>query len=302
MVNSRSSRIDVDQPHDVHGNSFRRYRQSVGSNGITLLGWVLLAISLSCGGGNSASADAPSGPATATSLPTPGPAISPIPIVEGKPIRVLFVGNSLTQANELPLMVTALAAGVGVQVQATDVSQGGFSLEDHWNDQRATRALDGGGWHFVILQQGPSALLSSRDNLRVWAGKFNERIRAVGGRPALYMVWPEAARISEFDNVRQSYWLAAKDIGGLFLPAGNAWRAAWKREPGLVLYGPDGFHPSLLGTYTAALVITSKITARSAIGMPTDFLLADGTHVLISPTEAQIVQAAAAEVVSAVSQ
>ena len=157
-------------------------------------------------------------------------------------------------------MVTALAAAVGVQVQATDVSQGGFSLEDHWNDTRAPRAIDRGGWHFVVMQQGPSALLSSRENLRLWAGRFNERIRAVGGRPALYMIWPEAARISEFDNVRESYLLAAQDIKGLFLPAGDAWRAAWKREPGLKLYGPDDFHPSVLGTYTAALVITSKIT------------------------------------------
>lgn len=209
------------------------------------------------------------------------------------------MGNSLTQANDLPMMVTALAAGVGVQVQATDVSLGGFSLEDHWNDMRAPRAIDQGGWHFVVMQQGPSALLSSRENLRLWAGRFNGRIRAVGGRPALYMVWPEAARISEFDNVRDSYLLAAQDINGLFLPAGDAWRAAWRREPGLKLYGTDDFHPSALGTYAAALVITSKITSRSAIGMPSDFTLANGTHVVISPSETQVVQAAAAEVVIA---
>jgi hypothetical protein len=218
--------------------------------------------------------------------------------VDGQPIRVLFVGNSLTQANDLPLMVTALAAGVGVQVQATDVSQGGFSLEDHWNDTRAPRAIDQGRWHFVVMQQGPSALLSSRENLRLWAGQFNQRIRAVGGRPALYMIWPEADRMSEFDNVRESYLLAAQDINGLFLPAGDAWRAAWKREPNLQLYGLDGFHPSVLGTYTAALVITSKITSRSAIGMSSDFVLSNGTHVVISPGEAQTVQAAADEVVN----
>ena len=67
-------------------------------------------------------------------LRTSHPAIA---IVAGQPIRVLFVGNSLTQANDLPLMVSALAAGFGVQIQGTDVSQGGFSLEDHWNDRRA---------------------------------------------------------------------------------------------------------------------------------------------------------------------
>jgi hypothetical protein len=269
----------------------------VSSIGIKLVGWLLLVLFVSCGGGGS--------PPIAGSLPTPtdstlpaaGPATETIPIVDGQPIRVLFVGNSLTQANDLPMMVTALAAGAGVQVQSTDVSQGGFSLEDHWNDQRAHRAVDRGGWHFFVMQQGPSALLSSRENLRFWAAKFNERIRAIGGRPAPYMIWPEAARISEFDNVRQSYLLAAQDINGLFLPAGEAWRAAWRRAAGLQLYGPDDFHPSVLGTYTEALVITSKITSRSPIGMATDFVLVNGTHIVITPADAQIVQAAAAEVV-----
>ena len=30
------------------------------------------------------------------------------------------------------------------------------------------------------------------------------------------------------------------------LPAGPAWLAAWRRVPKLRLYGPDGFHPSVL--------------------------------------------------------
>jgi hypothetical protein len=218
--------------------------------------------------------------------------------VDGQPIRVLFVGNSLTQANNLPMMVTALAAAVGVTVQATDVSQGGFSLEDHWNDLRAPRAVDQGGWHFVVMQQGPSALLASRVNLRLYAGKFNERIRAVGGRPAMYMIWPEAVRIGEFENVKQSYLLAAQDIRGVFLPAGDAWRAAWQQEPALKLYGPDGFHPSVLGSYAAALVITSKITSHAATTMPSDFTLANGTHIVIVPAEAAVVRAAAEQVVN----
>lgn len=268
----------------------------MSSQAIKLVGWLLLTIFVSCGGkGTPASS---TGPPADPGLPPTGPPIPSIPIVDGQPIRVLFVGNSLTQVNDLPMMVSALAAGVGVQVQATDVSQGGYSLEDHWNDRRAPRAIDQGGWHFVVMQQGPSALPSSRENLRFWAGEFNKRIRAVGGRPAMYMIWPEASRIGEFDNVRLSYLLAAQAIDGLFLPAGDAWRAAWRRKPGLKLYGADDFHPSVLGTYAAALVITSKITSHSPVGMPSDLVLANGTHVEVSPTEAKILQAAAAEVVN----
>ena len=258
----------------------------------------VLAISVSCGGAGSSGAPDSSGAPAGSVLPPVGPPIDPIPIVPGQPIRVLFVGNSLTQANNLPMMVTALAAGVGVTVEATDVSQGGFSLEDHWNDQRAPRAVDQGGWHFVVMQQGPSALPDSQTNLRFWAGKFNERIRAVGGRPAMYMIWPEAGRIDEFENVRLSYLHAAQDINGVFMGSGDAWREAWKQDPSLKFYGPDDFHPTVLGTYTAALVITSKITSHAATEMPSDFTLAGGTHVVINPAQAAIVRAAAAQVVA----
>lgn len=259
---------------------------------------ILLAISVSCGGAGSPGAPASAGAPDGSVLPPVGPPIDPIPIVPGQPIHVLFVGNSLTQANSLPMMVTALAAGVGVTVQATDVSQGGFSLEDHWNDQRAPRAIDQGGWHFVVMQQGPSALAESQVNLRFWAGKLNERIRAVGGRPAMFMIWPEATRIDEFENVRLSYLHAAQDIHGVFMPAGDAWREAWKQDRSLKFYGPDDFHPSVLGTYAAALVITSKITSHAATEMPSDFILAGGVHIVIDPAAAKIVQAAASQVVS----
>src|SRR3954467_804972 len=119
---------------------------------IKLAGGLLLAVALSCGGGDMR--PSPSASTAGSALPPAGPPIAPLPVVAGQPIRVLFVGNSLTQANDLPMMVTALAAGVGIQLESTDVSQGGFSLEDHWNDGRAPRAIDQGHWHFVVMQQG----------------------------------------------------------------------------------------------------------------------------------------------------
>lgn len=65
------------------------------------------------------------------------------------------------------------------------------------------------------------------------------------------MVWPESARFEFFDEVRASYQLAAQDVAGLFLPAGEAWIGAWALAPQLQLYGSDGYHPSELGTYLA---------------------------------------------------
>lgn len=185
-------------------------------------------------------------------------------------LRVLFIGNSLTYVNDLPAMVAEFSQGTPgtVSIDVTDVSKPDYALEDHWRDSRTTDVLDQGGWDVVVLQQGPSSLPENQVNLRDWAGQFAERIRAHGGRPALFMVWPDSTRLSFFDAVRASYDTAAQVADGDFYPAGEAWRAAWRLNGTLALYGSDGFHPSLLGSYVAALTVYEGLTGRSPIGLP----------------------------------
>jgi hypothetical protein len=185
------------------------------------------------------------------------------PYPAGSTVRVLFVGNSLTSTNDLPGLVRSLAqAGGAVAIETRDVSQGGYSIEDHWATAESRDALAEGGWDVVVLQQGPSALPESRVNLIEWAGTWADAIRAQGGTPALYMVWPERARLSAFDSVSTSYRRAAQQADARLYPAGDAWQAAWRRDPTLALYGPDDFHPSVMGSYLAALVIYRGITGR----------------------------------------
>jgi hypothetical protein len=82
------------------------------------------------------------------------------------------------------------------------------------------------------------------------------------------MVWPESNRLEAFDAVSQSYSRAADGVGGMLLPVGEAWRIAWRRDSGVPLYGPDGFHPTPTATYLAALVIYQQISGRSPVGLP----------------------------------
>ena len=200
----------------------------------------------------------------ATAPPSP----SPKPAALGRGARVLFIGNSLTVANDLPgeVRVLATAAGLGWDVQEELV--GGAGLAEHWQRGAAQALIQSGHWDAVVLQQGPSSLPESRTNLREWAAQFDRLVRAAGGRSALYMVWPELSRFSWFDRVRDSYALAARDVSGWFLPAGEAWRAAWRGDPSLALYGGDGFHPTAAGSYAAALTIFAGLSGRSPVGLP----------------------------------
>lgn len=206
-------------------------------------------------------------------------------------IRVLFIGNSLTSANDLPGMLEAVSRTAGgPRVDCESVAFPNYSLEDHWNRGDAATAIARGGWQTVILQQGPSALPESQVVLREYTRRFDANIRRVGARTALYMVWPSATRRGDFDAVKASYQAAARDVGGLFLPVGDAWRAVWRRDAAIALYGPDGFHPAPEATYLAALVIHYRLTGTRAAAAP--------PSIAIAPDRAAVLRQAAADVLA----
>lgn len=209
--------------------------------------------------------------------------------------RVLFVGNSLTYVNDLPGTLAALADAGGDAISVTSVAKPDFALIDHLNGgSNALATIARGGWEYVILQQGPSSLPANRDSLVLCTRLFDERIRAVGGRTALFMVWPSSDRLAYFDDVRTSYELAARTVDGLFLPAGEAWRTAWTADASLPLYGPDGYHPSPTGTYLAALVMYERITGRDARALPPRATV-DGRSLAASEATVRLLQRAAHE-------
>jgi hypothetical protein len=137
-------------------------------------------------------------------------------------ISILFIGNSLTATNNVPAMLEAMGKAAGVEVRCAAVAKPNFSLEDHWNDGEARRAI--------------------------------------------------------------SYAGAATLIDGVLFPVGDAWRAAWRRDPRLALYGPDGFHPSPLGTSLAALVIFNQVMGLLPTASSLPRVSADDFSVLVAAT------------------
>ena len=110
-----------------------------------------------------------------------------------EPLRVLFVGNSLTATNDLlPAVVAALAKTFELTPRSRTArsAPGGVNLEDHWVAGTAGAELDTGEWDAVVMQQGPSSLPESQVDLRKWAVRFADRARAHQVRPALLTVWP----------------------------------------------------------------------------------------------------------------
>ena len=195
--------------------------------------------------------------------------------------RVLFVGNSLTYANDLPAVVRAIAAQAGDDLVVASATGPNLALVDHLNGATdAVARLRSGGWDYVVLQQGPTTVQMCRDSLIGWTRTFDSLARAAGAQPALLMTWPPAGEPELFDATRASFAEAARAVGGVFLPAGTAWRIALRADPRIGLYGADGFHPSVAGTYLTALVIYERLSGRDVRMLPGVLPAGPGTTAL----------------------
>jgi hypothetical protein len=186
------------------------------------------------------------------------------------PRKILFIGNSLTYFNDMPSMVVAIAdaaklsPGLSVDVWARP----DYALIDHWVDGQVQKRIADGHYDVVVMQQGPTSVGVNRDTLRLAAKLFAPGIRAAGGIPALYSVWPTIDRQQDFDRATESYQLAAADVNGMHFPGGETWRAAWRKDGGLRFYSGDGLHPTPLGSYAVALSIVGMLYDRSVVGLP----------------------------------
>ena len=147
-------------------------------------------------------------------------------------MRVLFIGNSLTSTNNLPGMLEALSrTSGGPRIDCESIAFPNYSLEDHWNRGDAAKAIARGGWR----DRDPAAGTVGAARIPGLAARVPRKFGCKHppcrreGRAGT-MVWPFSTRRGDFDGVKASYQAAARDVGGLLLPVGEAWRAVWRRD------------------------------------------------------------------------
>ena len=165
-----------------------------------------------------------------------------------EPLNVLFVGNSLTQANDLPAQVARLATATGRSLEYKTVAFGGFNLEDHWNQGDARTALATGDYDVLVMQQGPSALPESQVDLKLWAGRWADEARAAGTRG------PRSGRYGPSPGGRVRSPMSSTRTGRLpWRPARTSTRPEQR-----------GSLPGNVGLRSGSTVRTASTRARSA--------------------------------------
>jgi hypothetical protein len=184
---------------------------------------------------------------------------------EAAPIHVLFIGNSYTYYNNLPSLVSQLSGG---RIETRMIARGGATLQHLWDLGEAPAAIREGKWDYVVLQEH-SLLGGMRvdgaehvnepdffyENIRL----YENEIRKTKARTVLYLTWARRASPEQQAFLTSAYVTIAQEIGAIVAPVGVAWQKIRDADPSVILHAPDGTHPSQVGSYVAACVLTNAI-------------------------------------------
>ena len=179
-----------------------------------------------------------------------------------KRIHVLFVGNSLTYVNNLPLLVEQAAHVQGNTIETEMLAYPNYALEDHWNDGTLQERIASGKFQYVVVQQGPSSQADGRTMLLEYGKRIKSLCDQHDTQLVFFMVWPARANLSTFDGVIRNYTEAANTTGAILCPVGKIWKEHFDETNDYSYYGPDDFHPSLAGSNVAAASILHAVQEK----------------------------------------
>jgi len=184
-----------------------------------------------------------------------------------KPIKILFIGNSFTQRNNLPQLFAHLASKRSIRVEHELVSAGGASLRTHWNAGRAASLIKSGGYDYVVLQEQSTLPVKNPRRMAENVLLFAEVIKSAGARTALYMTWARQNAPQAQQKITDAYQSIGKEVGAIVVPVGLAWQQFLAEHQEPVLYDRDQSHPTLAGSYLAACVFLAALLKISPVGL-----------------------------------
>lgn len=196
-------------------------------------------------------------------------------------LDVLFIGSSYTLRNDLPGMLEKIAAsGKGAQIKAQAAVKSVATLKQLWDDEKLRSEIFTGRRHFVVLQEQslwallPETVEDTATSARLWG----DEIAKAGAKPVIFETWERQPGSFWYTDKRYGYLKSPKNmrdknfaataalaaqLNAQVAPVGHAYAALLRKNPKWPLYEADSNHPSVAGTYFAALVFYKTLTGRS---------------------------------------
>ncbi len=188
--------------------------------------------------------------------------------------KVLFLGNSYTDVNNLPQITADFATSMGDTLLFDKYTPGGYTLDLHSTDSISRNKIIAGGWDYVVMQE--QSQLPAFDvyfsqgarSLRFLTEEYNPCARKMfymtwgrkNGDASNCAVWPPICTYEGMDSLlRLRYIEMAIFNNAEVSPVGAVWRYLRQNFPAIELYQPDESHPSAAGSYAAACCFYSML-------------------------------------------
>lgn len=198
----------------------------------------------------------------------------------------LFLGNSYTAYNNLPMMVSTIATSQGNTLTYDSNTPGGYTLNGHSTNATSIAKINSANWDYVILQEQSQIPSFPQPQVATdcypYADSLNRIIKENDSCTVtmFYMTWgrkngdatncPGWPPVCTYDGMqaqlRESYVNMMNFHNAELGPVGAAWKYTRDNNPGIELYTPDNSHPSIHGSYLAACVFYAAIFEDSPIG------------------------------------
>jgi hypothetical protein len=200
-------------------------------------------------------------------------------------LRVLFIGNSLTYANDLPEMIEDIADSQNLPLSHQSHTPGGSRFLDHTQNNEVLDMLQSEPWDVVVLQEQSQFPAFSDQQVARDVFPFAKRLVALArdANPDVKIVFymTMARKNGDPQNVKyvsalktyegmqrrinRSYVQMAKDNKATVAPVGDAWETFRIKHPSVDLYA-DNVHPNQAGSYLAACVFFSSLYGKPCLG------------------------------------
>ncbi len=223
--------------------------------------------------------------------------------------RVLFLGNSYTQVNDLPQILTDVAASVGDTVITDQSTPGGYTLQLHSTNATSLNKIMTGGWDFVVLQeqsQLPSFPINQvMTDVYPYARFLDSLINAYNpcaetvfyrtwgrknGDASNCSWWPPVCTYEGMDSLLQLRYMMLADSNEAIVSAvGAVWKYIRQNYPGIELYQMDESHPSQAGSYAAACCFYTTLFRKDPSLITYNYTLSESDAHLIRSAVKQVV-------------
>lgn len=223
--------------------------------------------------------------------------------------KVLFLGNSYTAVNNLPLMVKNMANSSGDIIIYDSHTPGGYRFINHASDATSLSKINSEDWDYVVLQAQSQETSLSEAQMQAevypYAESLSNAIRANNecSQPLFYMTWgrengdatncasrPWVCTYEEMDDViKTTYIFMAESNAAELTAVGAVWRYIRENHPSIDLYSADGSHPSLAGSYAAACAFYTMIYKKDPSSVSWNSTLTESEANLIKAATKSIV-------------